>query len=571
MNDDEQNNSNEKPNPLAGGAKRRKPFTRMIDVSDQFMYETFEVGADLSGDELQIQPSNLDARPEEPSEVTQSSSGLSSLLGSGAHDSLNDEQKESPQVTTFSSLLQATGEFVKPTKIDKEPLDPASPQDGFGRSDVNTFGSLPGGAEAETAQPDPAQSFSPPPAFGLPPAQPPQQNAPLYTPRPGQSPLPVLPKYVPNQKSSAPAPAASPQQSVQPSAPPKAAPLQPVQPAQPPQPKPVQQATPQRPASPPPPFQSAPPQPQQTAQQPQARPVSQAQQFPPQQPVQPAAQRRPSDQAPPSSALPAKPSSAAPPRVASSLTPGLGFEAPANPLLGRLNEVEPSQSLPAQNPAPSFSHQNMPAQEVPLANVPLQEEPYREAPVPESFQGAPSQEARVGEPPQPPVPPHSGRPPEPQQRSSGLMGSLQGKSGLGFGRSQSPFAPPGSEANQPQPVQQIPSPSDASADLDDLIFNSDEPTEPPTSHQTTLSARHRTVRRADFTRPRIPQLDPQDWDVVAASQAPNVEHREESAIKAQSKVGRPGRPKPKRGFGKRFSDFLGQIGSAFRKLFKDED
>lgn len=533
MNDDEQNNSNEKPNPLAGGAKRRKPFTRMIDVSDQFMYETFEVGADLSGDELQIQPSNLDARPEEPSEVTQSSSGLSSLLGSGAHDSLNDEQKESPQVTTFSSLLQATGEFVKPTKIDKQPLDPAS-QDGFGRSGVNTFGSLPGGAEAETSQPEPAQSFSPPPAFGLPPAQPPQQNAPLYTPRPGQSPLPVLPKYVPNQKSSAPAPAASPQQSGQPAAPQNAAQPQPVQPAlppKPPQPKPVQQAEPQRPASPPPPFQ-------------------------------------------PSSAVPAKPSSAAPPRVASSLTPGLGFEAPANPLLGRLNEVEPSQSnqsLPAQNPAPSFSHQNMPAQEVPLANAPLQEEPYREAPVPESFQGAPFQEATVGEPPQPPGPPHSGRPPEPQQRPSGLMGSLQGKSGLGFGRSQSPFAPPGSEANQPQPVQQIPSPSDAPADLDDLIFNSDEPTEPPTSHQTTLSARHRTVRRADFTRPRIPQLDPQDSDVVAASQAPNVEHREESAIKAQSKVGRPGRPKPKRGFGKRFSDFLGQIGSAFRKLFKDED
>jgi len=545
MNDDEQNNSNEKPNPLAGGAKRRKPFTRMIDVSDQFMYETFEVGADLSGDELQIQPSNLDARPEEPSEVTQSSSGLSSLLGSGAPDSLNDEHKESPQVTTFSSLLQATGEFVKPTKIDKEPLDPASH---FGRSDVHTFGSLPGGAEAETAQPDPAQSFSPPPAFGLPPAQSPQQNAPLYTPRPGQSPLPVLPKYVPNQKSSAPAPAASPQQSVQPTAPQKAAP--------------------------PPPFQSAPPQPQQTAQQPQARPVSQVQQSPPQQPVQPAAQQRPSDQAPPSSALPAKPSSAAPPRVASSLTPGLGFETPANPLLERLNEVEPSQSnqsLPAQNPAPSFSHQNMPAQEVPLANAPLQEEPYREAPVPESFQGAPFQEATVWEPPELPGPPHSGRPPEPQQRSSGLMGSLQGKSGLGFGRSQSPFAPPGSEANQPQPVQQIPSPSDAPADLDDLIFNSDEPTEPPTSHQTTLSARHRTVRRADFTRPRIPQLDPQDSDVVAASQAPNVEHREKSAIKAQSKVDRPGRPKPKRGFGKRFSDFLGQIGSAFRKLFKDED
>ncbi len=528
MNDDEQNNSNEKPNPLAGGAKRRKPFTRMIDVSDQFMYETFEVGADLSGDELQIQPSNLDAR-EEPPEVTQSSSGLSSLLGSGAHDSLNDEQQESPQVTTFSSLLQATGEFVKPTKIEKQPLDPAS-QNGFGRSGSQTFGSLPGGPQAETAQPDPAQSFSPPPAFGLPPAQSPQQNAPLYTPRPGQSPLPVLPKYVPNQKSSVPAPAASPQQSVQPAAPPNAAPPQPVQPAQPPQPKPVQQVTPQSPASPPRPFQPT---------------------------------------------VPAKPSSAAPPRVASSLTPGLGFEAPANPLLGRLNEVEPSQSnqgLPAQNPVPASSHQNLPAQEVPFPNVPLQEEPYREAPVPESFQGALFQEATAaGEPPQPPGQPHSGRPPEPQQRSSGLMGSLQGKSGLGFGRSQSPLAPPGSEANQPQPVQQMPSPPDAPADLDDLIFNSDEPTEPPTSHQTTLSARHRTVRRADFTRPRIPQLDPQDSDVVAASQAPNVEHRGESANKAQSKVGRPGRPKPKRGFGKRFSDFLGQIGSAFRKLFKDED
>jgi hypothetical protein len=101
-------------------------------------------------------------------------------------------------------------------------------------------------------------------------------------------------------------------------------------------------------------------------------------------------------------------------------------------------------------------------------------------------------------------------------------------------------------------------------DLDDLIFNSEEPNEPPTSYRTEMSARHKTVRRADFTRPRIPQLDPKDADVIAAASGAQT-----PASPSGSRA--PGRPKPKRSFFVRLKEFFAQLGSAWKKAFKDEE
>lgn len=346
--DDEQNNSNEKRNPLNNAQKRRKPFTRMIDISDQFLYETFEMGADLSGEEKQIAPQDLPARPEEQPDMTGSSSSLGALLGSGEHDKA-EEPAENPQVTTFSSLMQASGEFQKPKNVEKP------------------------------------------------------------------SPLPVLPKYVPQQK-----PAKSPSQGV-------------------PAPSP-------RSAAPPPAFglpPAAAPQPQNT------------------------------------------------------------------PIL---------QNVPAQKP------QNSPAQP------------------PAPF------------PPPAPAPP-SGRPPAPMQKPVEITPPVQPKA----------TPTPRSEVPSPGPIQQdapVPPPlksvplmqvPDMNMDLDDLIFNNQNAEEAPTSYRTEMSARHKTVRRADFTRPRIPQLDPKDSDVVASS--PPI-----------SNV----RPKPKRSFMQRLKEFFAQVGSASRRLFKDD-
>lgn len=374
MNDnDEQNNSNEKRNPLNNAQKRRKPYTRMIDISDQFMYETFEMGADLSGEEKQIAPQDLPARPEEQPEMTGSNSGLGALLGSGEHDKA-EEPAENPQATTFSSLMQATGEFQKPKNVEKP------------------------------------------------------------------SPLPVLPKYVPRQK-----PAKSASQGV-----PEPAPL---------------------PAAPPPPAFGL-------------------------------------------------------PRAGAPQPPGAGFAAPEPPTL--LQPGQSNQGMPAQPHAPANpfqSNQVIPAQPP-----------------------APS-------PPPAPAPPNSGRPPAPIQKPVGITPPVP------------PTAAPTqrSEAPSPGPIQQaapVPPPlnsvplmqvPDMNTDLDDLIFNNQNPEEPPTSYRTEMSARHKTVRRADFTRPRIPQLDPKDSDVVASS----------SPV---SDV----RPRSKRSFFQRLKDFFAQVGSASRKLFKDD-
>lgn len=680
MNDDEQNNSNEKPNPVTGSARRRKPFTRMIDVSDQFMYETFEVGADLSGDELKIEPSNTTARPEEPAEATQSSAGLSTLLSSGTHDHLPQDD-EGQQTTALSSLLQSTGEFVRPTKPEKQPLEGAAGT-ASEKPATSGFGALLGTPQpanhAPTERPEQPQAFSPPPAFGLPPAHPPEQPTPIYSKQPGQSPLPVLPKYVPTQKGS-------PSQSQAPSKM-GAAPQVPSAPqAKPAQPAPLQQKPPQtftRQDPPAAPAQSGTPAPrpaqlaQPGAQAPRpAQPAQPGSQVPRSaQPAQPGAQaprlaqpaqsgaqaarpapspdpQHPSAPAPAQATPPATPKPAVPPapaparpspgspRVASSLTPGLGFEVPENPF-GRLTGTsEPSQSnqgMPAQEMQPFQSNQGLPAQApspetqpsrsefeeqeplpspfAPPAHTEFQkqeplpspfsrpaqngssegsfspspfasaqvEQPYESKPyepqpfIPDSFRSDPEppqpQSPLHHEPaPEPPARPQSGRPPEPPSRPSGLMGSLQSKSGPGFGRSQSPFTSPSAQHNTSQPAQPAPTSrlQEEPTDLDDLIFNSEEPTEPPTSNQTSLSARHKTVRRADFTRPRIPQLDPKDSDVVAASQTPELANS--TGHLAPSKGARPGRPKPKRGFMQRLGDFFGQMSTALRKLFKDED
>ena len=580
MSDDEQNNSNEKPNPLTGAARRRKPFTRMIDVSDQFMYETFEVGADLSGDELKIEPSNATARPEEPPEATESSSGLSTLLTPGAQL----EEDESPQTTALSSLLQSTGEFVRPTKPVKQPLGSSS-EAATEKPPTSGFGALLGGAQpanrSASELPEPPQTFTAPPAFGLPPAHPPQQPTPMYSPQPGKSPLPVLPKYVPTQKSAPAQPAANHQQASA-----SQAPSTPQ--AKPGEPAPLQQQPPQtftrhdtsaspapRPAQPARPASNASPQlpPQQSGQPVPTRPAASDAPV-----VKPAAQATPPVE--PRPPVPPQPGPQAAPRVASSLTPGLGFEVPPNPF-GRLTEPnEPSQSnqgIPAQRAESENNFAPSPFS-APQTDETYEPKPYEpKSFVPDSFRSEPEPFrpepiSREDQAPAPPVQPQSGRPPEPPAKPSGLMGSLQPKSspGLGLGRTQPPFTAPSGQNSSPPTAHQAPhsSSQEEQTDLDDLIFNSEEPNEPPTSNQTSLSARHKTVRRADFTRPRIPQLDPKDSDVVAASQSEEVGT---SATHQSNRGNRPGRPKPKRSFMQRLGDFFGQMKSAVRKLFKDED
>jgi len=127
----------------------------------------------------------------------------------------------------------------------------------------------------------------------------------------------------------------------------------------------------------------------------------------------------------------------------------------------------------------------------------------------------------------------------------------------------SPFAKHAPAPAQPQqPTPQVPPPLDSvplvqvpnmqpqQQDLDDLIFKNERPPverppaeRPPTEMygEQSASAKHRAMRRADFTRPRIPSLDPPNKDIIDP-------------------------PKQKRSFGDRMRDFL----HAFKRLFKDD-
>ncbi len=83
--------------------------------------------------------------------------------------------------------------------------------------------------------------------------------------------------------------------------------------------------------------------------------------------------------------------------------------------------------------------------------------------------------------------------------------------------------------------------------LQDMILWAQPEEDIPFGTELSVSARHRTVRRADFTRPRIPGL-----------QQESPRH-----ITQETPM-----PKPKRGLVQKFKDFFKQVRSAL-KTFKD--
>lgn len=127
---------------------------------------------------------------------------------------------------------------------------------------------------------------------------------------------------------------------------------------------------------------------------------------------------------------------------------------------------------------------------------------------------------------------------------------------------ESPFAPPKpidplssapvqQNAFSPPPLNSVPlmQVPDLSSDqsLEDMILKA-QPEEVPFGTSNEGSARHRTVRRADFTRPRIPGL-----------QQESSRH-----ITQETPV-----PKSKRKFGQKLGDFFKQLNTALKSLFRD--
>ncbi|MBX9671456.1 MAG: hypothetical protein K2X93_27955 [Candidatus Obscuribacterales bacterium] len=223
MGDDESYSQDTNEQSQASQRPKRKAYTQMMNLpSDQFMWETFEMGADLSGDEKQILPANPEARPELSTPKSETSSGLSSLLDGEAEGS----EPDNPQVTTFSSLLN-TGQFQmhrveKKTDVPKvEPHMSSNPVTKI----VGGITDLPGadlrvppaGPPVEFAAPEPvfpasaaaqnAAPYSAPPSSQQ--APPPKNAAPYSAPAfPPQAPPPqsAAPYAVPSFPQSAPAP-----------------------------------------------------------------------------------------------------------------------------------------------------------------------------------------------------------------------------------------------------------------------------------------------------------------------------------------------------------------------------
>jgi len=104
------------------------------------------------------------------------------------------------------------------------------------------------------------------------------------------------------------------------------------------------------------------------------------------------------------------------------------------------------------------------------------------------------------------------------------------------------------------PLMQVPD-LDSTDDLEEMILRA-QPQESPFGTTNDLSARHRAIRRADFTRPRIPQLQ----------QDSGRHSTQEKDLVRESTVDEP---KPKRRAVQKLKDFFKQISSALKSLTKD--
>ncbi len=206
MGDDESYSQDTNEQSQASQRPKRKAYTQMMNLpSDQFMWETFEMGADLSGDEKQILPANPEARPELSTPKSDTSSGLSSLLDGEADGS----EPDNPQSTTFSSLLN-TGQFQMhrvEKKTDLPKVEPQMSSNPVTKIVGGTTADLPGAHLRVPPAGPPVEFAAPEPVF---PASAAAQSAAPYSapPSPQQAPPPqsAAPYAVPSFPQSAPAP-----------------------------------------------------------------------------------------------------------------------------------------------------------------------------------------------------------------------------------------------------------------------------------------------------------------------------------------------------------------------------
>ncbi len=247
MSNDDQDNS-QQSGINRDQARKRKNFTRMMgiggeEIDDQFMYETFEMGADLSGEDKNILPANPAPRPEIVRDEPKGKA-LGSLFGAtpspdaGITLPFNPPQAEEPPERKPSLNALLSDELDIPARPDpqKSPFArPDSAPPSFG--DVQEMTPISHAPQSPFAPPQAGWPTPPPAPVARPAAAAPPPPPGAMTARPASAPPPMPP--VSAAKAAPPAPPAAatpPPMPVVPKAPPQspfAPPAQKVEPQSP--------------------------------------------------------------------------------------------------------------------------------------------------------------------------------------------------------------------------------------------------------------------------------------------------------------------------------------------------